>query len=251
VILTCPLNILFINVFSTHIWLPLEMSTTSDGNTSDPDFEEPLANGTHERTSSSGPHIQQTDRCRQFLAGTGNVLNRMLQILDLMDKLHINLPLFLWAISWNVPEVTSDSCVCFVRTALMCSDELSGILRNWHRPPHSHGQGIRMKAARKALNDWALDTVCNILDEELSLLKPTMSLPPQELSEEVLLSISWTVMIPEVQTEALTLWRLFRHTLYTPLQDQRNTMKDPDAVQFNTICFLHILLFLLARQPSL
>lgn len=119
----------------------------------------------------------------------------------------------------------------------MVSDELPGILAHCHRPPRSHGQGIRTKAARKALNDWALETICDTLDEELSILKPTMSLPQQDLSEEVLLSISWKEMIPEVKSKAPTLWKLFRYTLYTPRQEEQNQLKDPDVVQFNDICF--------------
>jgi hypothetical protein len=155
----------------------------------------------------------------------------VLQVLDLMDTLHLNLPLFLWAISWNVPKLTADTHVRFARMALMVSDELPGILAHWHQPPHSHGQGIRTKAAKKSLNDWALDTICETLDNELAMLKLTMSLSQQDLSEEALLSISWKDMLLEVKSMALTLWKLFRYTLYTPRQQQRNQSKDPDAVQ--------------------
>jgi hypothetical protein len=154
-----------------------------------------------------------------------------------MDKLHLNLPLLLWAISWNVPELTSHNRVCFARMALMVSDELPGILAHWHRTPCSHGQGIWTKAVRKALNDWALDTLCETLDDELLTLKPTMSLLQQDLSKEVLLAISWKEMIPEVKSKAPTLWKLFRYSLYTPMQEKRNKMKDPDAVQFDMFCF--------------
>jgi hypothetical protein len=144
----------------------------------------------------------------------------MLQVLDLMDTLHLNLPLFLWAISWNVPKLTADNRVRFARTALMVSDELPGILAHWHRPPRSHGQGIHTKAAKKSLNDWALDTICETLDDELAMLKPAMSLSQQDLSEEALLFISWKDMILEVKSMALTLWKLFRYTLYMPRQQQ-------------------------------
>ena len=102
----------------------------------------------------------------------------------------------------------------------MVSDELPGILAHWHRPPRSHGQGIRTKAAKKSLNDWALDTICETLDDELAMLKPAMSLSQQDLSEEALLFISWKDMILEVKSMALTLWKLFRYTLYMPRQQQ-------------------------------
>jgi hypothetical protein len=58
----------------------------------------------------------------------------------------------------------------------MVRDELPGILAHWHRPPRSHGQVIRKKAAKKALNDWAMDAICETLDDaELAMLKPPMA----------------------------------------------------------------------------
>jgi hypothetical protein len=45
-----------------------------------------------------------------------------------MDRLHLNLPLLLWAISWNVPSLTANNRIRFARTALMVSDELPAIL---------------------------------------------------------------------------------------------------------------------------
>ena len=51
------------------------------------------------------PHLGQTNACRQFLEATGDLVEpwveRVVKILDLMDELHVNLPIFLWAISWN------------------------------------------------------------------------------------------------------------------------------------------------------
>ena len=208
-----------------------------DSDASDSDFEESWVSTAPEQTSRSDPHIQQTNWCQHFLEETGDISECVLQVLDLMDILHLNLPLFLWAISWNVPKLTFNNCVHFARTVLMVSDELPGILAHWHRPPCSHGQGICTKATRKALNDWALETICDTLDEELSILKPTMSLLQQDLSEEVLLSISWKEMIPEVKSKAPTLWKLFCYTLYTPRQEEQDQLKDPDVVQFNDICF--------------
>jgi hypothetical protein len=110
------------------------MSTTdSDTDTSDIDSGEHL-HDYDQHIPLSDPHIRQTDRCRQFLETTGDISDRvlqvlnlvdtdatchvsycMLQVLDLMDELHLNLPLFLWAISWNVPELTSNSSVRFAR----------------------------------------------------------------------------------------------------------------------------------------
>ena len=90
------------------------MSTViPDSDASDSDSREPWASTVPEQTSRSDPHIQQTNRCRHFLEDTGDISDRVLQVLDLMDTLHLNLPLFLWAISWNVPKLTSNNHVRF------------------------------------------------------------------------------------------------------------------------------------------
>jgi hypothetical protein len=99
------------------------------------------------------------------------------------------------------------------------------------------------KAARKALNKWAMEIICKTLDDELLILKPTMSLPQQDLSEEVLLSISWKEMIPELKSKVPVLWKLFHYTMYMPRQEQRNQSKDPDAVLSNVILKLGPLTF--------
>lgn len=151
-------------------------------------------------TPSIDPHRRQTLNFREFLAITGDISERVVEVLDLMDSLHLNLPLLLWAISWNVPELVLHSRARFARTALpvMTSEELPGILANWHRPPRAHNQGIRTKAACNAMNEWALDVVCNMLDQDMSALEPTMHYPQEDLKEETLLDISWSKMIPEV-----------------------------------------------------
>jgi hypothetical protein len=151
------------------------------------------------RQWSSDPHIRQTESCRQFLENSGDITGRVLKILELMEQLHVNLPIFLWAISWNVPELVSNGQVRFARATLMLSDELPGILAHWHRPPRSHGTGIRTKAAQKAMNDWALETLCDALDDEMSTLAGAMELPQEDLSEEALLDIRIREMISEVQ----------------------------------------------------
>ncbi|KAI9436547.1 hypothetical protein F5148DRAFT_1154490 [Russula earlei] len=84
------------------------MSTVpSDGDTSDSDHKA-HEDAAPERAPKSDPHIRQTDRCRQFLEDTGDISDRVLQVLDLMDKLHLNLPLFLWAISSFDPRAGRD-----------------------------------------------------------------------------------------------------------------------------------------------
>jgi hypothetical protein len=147
-----------------------------------------------------------------------------------MKSLDINLPILLWAISWNVPELTSDLNVAAERTALMISEELPGILSHWRRPPRKHSVGIRTKAAYDSMNRFAIDVVLELIDSEMGGLSSVFSSPPGELSEDSLLGIRWKDMITCVSREAPTTWTLLHHTAYTQKQESRNTTKNPDTV---------------------
>jgi hypothetical protein len=82
-----------------------------------------------------------------------------------MKSIDINLPLLLWAISWNIPELAQ---VAAERTALMVSEELPGILAHWQRLPRKRGAGIRTKAAYDVMNQFELDTVRKLVGDDES-----------------------------------------------------------------------------------
>jgi hypothetical protein len=147
-----------------------------------------------------------------------------------MRSVDINLPILLWAISWNVPELVSDPKVSAERTALMLSNELPGILAHWCHPPQKHGLGIRTKAAYESMNKFALESVLELVDNEMGALKDVLSSPQTELSEGALLSIKWKDLMASVCHKAPTTWALFCHAAYTPKQESRNTIKNPDTV---------------------
>ena len=80
------------------------------------------------------------------------------------------------------------------------------------------------------MEDWALDTVCNVLDRESDNLKEYLKFPQEELSQEVLLAIKWDDLISNIKFLLPVTWRLFRHTASTQQQLQRNKYKTPDTV---------------------
>jgi hypothetical protein len=112
----------------------------------------------------------------------------------------------------------------------MLSEELPKILQNWLRPPQQHSAGIRMKAACQALNEWALGTICEVVNDEMKGLKTFLKSSPADVSEESLLSIQLNNMVSDVSMMAPTLWYVLRHAAYTPKQDKRNALKTPETV---------------------
>ena len=103
-------------------------------------------------TSSSSPNqrrhpfLYRNENIRQSFDNQ-SLSERVRQVLDFMKSVNINLPILLWAISWNIPELISDPKVSAERTALMLSDELPRILAHWRQPPRKHNTGIRTRAA--------------------------------------------------------------------------------------------------------
>jgi hypothetical protein len=156
-------------------------------------------------------------------------------VLDCMKDVNLNLPIFLWAISWNIQELITDLTVTAERTALMLSDELPGILAHWRRPPRKHGQGVRTKGAYDTMNKFALDSVLELIDNEMGDLDDILSSPQVDLSEENLLSIKMKDLMASVCHKAPTTSTLFRHAAYTQKQEARNTFKNPDNVDLFTL----------------
>ena len=80
------------------------------------------------------------------------------------------------------------------------------------------------------MNEWALGTVCEAVNEEMKCLKTVLKSSPSDVSEDTLLNIQLNGMVSEISTTAPTLWSILRHAAYTPKQDKRNVLKSPDTV---------------------
>jgi hypothetical protein len=124
-------------------------------------LDDDSGSGTQHECVARDPHKQQMLSFKQFWEGCGNeeLHQNVVEVLDFMKAQQLNLPVFLWAISWGVSELIADDKARYARTALMMSTLLPQILRNWHKPPHAHSLGIRTEAARVTMDAWALDAV--------------------------------------------------------------------------------------------
>ncbi|KAJ7122658.1 hypothetical protein C8R43DRAFT_899695 [Mycena crocata] len=162
-----------------------------------------------------------------------DIHGKVLKILACMKEQDLPLPLFLDALSWGNAQCTSDRKCIYARTSLMVSDELSGILQRWHKPPRI--SGARPAGAREPLEKFALQTVCTTIDRGIKLSAPLFLSPPEELSEEHLTGFDFEVFTSQVKDGNPTLWEVIRHAAYSPLQESRNKHKDPDMVVLNII----------------
>ncbi|KAI0634747.1 hypothetical protein C8Q77DRAFT_1156148 [Trametes polyzona] len=194
------------------------------------DHEEPQedANGSQEGES---PHRNRTKSYRDYhnSRGPGSLAAAVRLVLHYMRSKKVDLPLLLWAISYNLLELINDELVKFERSAFLASLEFLCLLRTWHTPPRGHSRGIRSKGARAALDTFAFERILTVARKEMAAVGTYMRTQPDELSSDALLSIRISDMKQDVQARAPTLWRLLRECSWTPRQQKENKLKDPDA----------------------
>ncbi|KAI9061340.1 hypothetical protein FKP32DRAFT_1604925 [Trametes sanguinea] len=221
-----------------------------DGDQSRSCHEQPLSFEEHEpeqlaedhETQASGssrqaesPYRNRTKGYRDFHDSRGSLATCVVAVLKYMQELRLDLPLLLWAVSYNVPELITDPTAKFERTALLSSKELSPLLQAWYRPPRGHNRGIKTKGASAALEDFALQQVLGKVQREMALVGTYMRTKPTDLSSEALLSIKLTEMQADVQRRAPTVWKIIRHCSWTSRQEKENGQKNPDATVLFTI----------------
>ncbi len=120
--------------------------------------------------------LHNQNLCNAFKDDKNVLVERVHSVIDHMCSQGLNLPLFLWAISWNIDDLISDPLVAAEQAALMKSEELPGILSHWRRPPRTHNTGIQTKAAYNTMNVFALETVCELVCYDTTGLSDDKSL---------------------------------------------------------------------------
>jgi hypothetical protein len=179
----------------------------------------------------------RTEAMRRSLAATphSNIMDRMAEVIDFMTSKGLDVPTFLFYMSWNLNVDTSTPAygkIRYARTSLMHSDLLAKILEKWYWPPRKHEEGIRTRAARQTMERWAEQNIKTRMNREMRMLLPLTSSPSEDLSEDSLLSFNLHVASSSFQAAAPLTWGLLHAAASTPLQLARNTYKNHTAVYF-------------------
>lgn len=160
----------------------------------------------------------------------GSLEASVIAALGYMRDLHLDIPLLLWALSYNVPYLVTNELAKFERTALLSSTELLSLLRTWHKPPRGHSRGVRSKGAAATIDAFALERIVSITRKEMVDVGTYMRTKPSDLSAESLLSIKLSDMKRDVKARAPILSTVLRQCSWTSRQAKENTLKDPDTV---------------------
>ena len=182
-----------------------------------------------------GPAIQHqhTQHLRNCM--TGRLVDKIQYIFGVMDRLGINLTIFLDAVSWGDGECTANSKIHYERSGLMKSDELPQILRRWWRPPRgSTSNKKRASAASGVMEKFSSECFREVVDQELHAVGSVFRSPAgNDVKEETLTGFSFKEVISSVQHLAPNLWSVLHRSAYTKSQITRKSSKNPEKVEYN------------------
>lgn len=85
------------------------------------------------------------------------------------------------------------------------------------------------------MEDWAFGCIGKILTGEMNRVASHLKSTKKELSKDHLLGVNLRTLIETMKATAPRLWATLHGPAYTPKQEKRNTMKNPDWVSIIVI----------------
>ncbi|KAK7031818.1 hypothetical protein R3P38DRAFT_3507985 [Favolaschia claudopus] len=210
---------------------PLEPDDTESHLGNEPDFPA-LSN---EATGPINEPMSRTNsRHLRAKLQPGQLISKVLAVLNTLTAQGLDLPIFLDALSWGDQDCISNKTVQYARTSLMTSEELPQILERWYRPPRHQSGGQRPEGGRRTLLDFSFTTIADIVDQEMKILAPLFLSPPENLSEEHLTDLDFESLKGEIQGSAPILWNILRRAASTEVRYQHKN-KNPDMIILHMI----------------
>jgi hypothetical protein len=185
----------------------------------------------------SDAHRQQTARQEGKYSQDEDLAAAVLQIIELMNKLDMNLALFLNAVLWGSTELTGNGQAQWQRTCLLTYHSLADLVQRMYRPPARHNQsGGCGEGGRRVLREWVEGVVIERMERELTASTRKFQQPKliEFLELSSLLSIGYKSLIQYHQIHSPTTWKILSNGCYTLLAEQRNVK--PIELKVDTVC---------------
>ncbi|KAH7921009.1 hypothetical protein BV22DRAFT_1132613 [Leucogyrophana mollusca] len=184
--------------------------------------------------------LQNTRNLRDALEQVHDIAERVENILQYMNQLGFNLPLFLFYVCWGHHGCTTNPKIRYEHTALMVSEELPIILVNCHKPPRTSGSHhVRAAGARRPLELFAFSCVADVVNAELDGIKSLTRCPDEQVSGDGFTSLYIEDMLLKLSSPGFggtpKLWALLGRLTKTSAQEKRNTEKNTDLVNLSII----------------
>jgi hypothetical protein len=172
------------------------------------------------------------DRSRTIPPMDGNIHIKVKQVLNYMDSIHIDLPIFMDALSWGDPGCIQDPTIRGARSALMTSPRLPGILERWWKPPQKRSRKVRPRGARPVLTNLMQENWLKLLNREMGKIGKILVSPAgEDLKEETLTGLDFQEMISDLKEDAPNLWKTLEGLAWSARQAEENKKKEPDTVR--------------------
>ncbi|KAI0092039.1 hypothetical protein BDY19DRAFT_990787 [Irpex rosettiformis] len=193
----------------------------------DPDADDEFDEWERELTHRGGKD-GRTDSCKSFLEklSLAEVATRVEQAFVKLLELKLDVTNLLYYITRLQGTKEDTAKIKYARTALLQSDEFPLLVRKWRQGrARVHNKGYSTRGARDALDEWSLENVNMLINQEMRALGPVMKAPVNDLTEEKLLNINLEQLETTVQEKAPTLWNILHHASTTPTQSKTLSYK--------------------------
>jgi hypothetical protein len=167
---------------------------------------------------------------RAKIADAGDLFERARDICQYIRSKGMDIPTFLYAISGASGDGKDDKSLAYQRGFLLGHPDFPVIMDALDR--HAARTARQRKSTTNPVRDAAVVCMKRVVDQELSALKPTMRMNPQDVSQEAFLSVDVTSMMNETKEKAPLMWSLLTYSAETQQQRKRNQYKTPVFVSF-------------------
>ena len=157
-------------------------------------------------------------------------LETVKRVLHVLKEGGMDVVAFLDALCWgNLPAIT-DPTVRSARTSLTHSDRLAGVVSRLLHPPRTSQGGSKAGGARRTLMPLIIDTVKEVIDEEMDAVVDALREESAEVTEKSVLGMVIDEVMDKVRVTAPVFFDLVRTAAWSEKQDERNKLKDPTTV---------------------
>ncbi|KAF9784435.1 hypothetical protein BJ322DRAFT_1021189 [Thelephora terrestris] len=160
------------------------------------------------------------------------------QALDVLREGEMDVVGFLDVLCWGYRFAIADLTTKSARTNLMHSDQLAVVVSHWFCPPQTSQGGPRAGGARHVLLPLVINTVKDIINNEIDVVVEELKEDSADITEQSVLG----AVIDEVQERVLVIapvfYDLVMKAAWREKQEERNTLKDPTKA--SVMCFMHL-----------
>jgi len=168
---------------------------------------------------------------RAEAGGPEGIAARVRMVLDRIDEVGLDLPIFLDAVCWGNGQLVADGKVKYERSVLMHSEELPRILERCE---------TNSPQAKSVLKNHALSTIKTAIDAEMDCAVSELTVTGEEIGEEKLLTITQKDMVDRLRPVTGTLWEILDSSTTSKGKSRNKYTHDPQKVGYNVFAGVNI-----------